>query len=103
MGMVMDGWRPIESVLGVLVTYEKTLLAGIAALSVLTASAAQRAPAAEEMPSFEAVKEFAHQLFEMSKKQGLSERETANHLASSMWWSESLSGNISEDYKVFGA
>jgi hypothetical protein len=51
---------------------------------------AQRAPAAEEMPSFEAVKEFARQLFEMSKKQGLSERETANHLASSMWWSEKM-------------
>ena len=66
------------------------LVTGVAALSVLSASAAQGAPAAEEMPSFEAVKEFAHQLFEMSKKQGLSERETANHLASSMWWSEKM-------------
>jgi hypothetical protein len=69
---------------------KKLLLAGVAALSVLGISAAQRTPAAEEMPSFEAVKEFAHQLFEMSKKQGLSERETANHLASSMWWSEKM-------------
>jgi hypothetical protein len=43
---------------------KKLLLAGVAALSVLGISAAQRAPAAEEMPSFEAVKEFAHQLFE---------------------------------------
>ena len=69
---------------------KKIFLTSVAALSVLSASAAQGAPAAEEMPSFEAVKEFAHQLFEMSKKQGLSERETANHLASSMWWSEKM-------------
>ena len=39
MGMVMDGWRPIESVLGVLVTYEKTLLAGVAALFLATGTA----------------------------------------------------------------
>jgi hypothetical protein len=39
MGMVMDGWRPIESVLGVLVTYEKTLLAGVAALFLATGAA----------------------------------------------------------------
>ncbi len=39
MGMVMDGWRPIESVLGVLVTYEKTLLTSVAVLLLATGAA----------------------------------------------------------------
>jgi hypothetical protein len=42
------------------------------------------------MPSYEAINEFGRKLFEMSKKQGLTERDTANHLASSMWWSEKM-------------
>jgi len=69
---------------------KRVLAAGIAVLSMLTAGGTQPVPAAEEYPSSEAVKEYAHQLFEMSKKQGLSTRETANHLASSMWWSEKM-------------
>jgi len=39
MGMVVDRWCPAQSVLGVL-PVKKALLAGIAALSVLSASAA---------------------------------------------------------------
>jgi len=62
----------------------------VAALAVSVAAAASVANARDDEPSWEAVKEFAHKLAQDSKKQGMSLRETANHLASSIWWSEKV-------------
>jgi hypothetical protein len=67
---------------------KKFIVAALAALVV--AAAASVANAREDEPSWEAVEEFAHQLAQDSKKQGMSLRETANHLASSIWWSEKV-------------
>jgi hypothetical protein len=58
--------------------------------AALVAAAASVANARDDEPSREAVEEFAGRLHEASKAQGISLREEANHLASSIWWSEKL-------------
>jgi opacity protein-like surface antigen len=58
--------------------------------AALVAAAASVANARDDEPSRESVEEFAHQLAQDSKKQGMSLRETANHLVSSIWWSEKM-------------
>ena len=62
----------------------------VAALATLVAGAASAAIARDDEPSWEAVKEYASNYMQQLKKQNLSERETANQLASSIWWSEKL-------------
>jgi opacity protein-like surface antigen len=61
----------------------------VAALTALVAASVSAANARDE-PSREAVEAFYHQLSQDAKKQRFSLRETANHLASSIWWSEKL-------------
>jgi hypothetical protein len=69
---------------------EKELWIDCEYLRKIVAAAASVANARDDEPSREAVEEFAHQLAQDSKKQGMSLRETANHLASSIWWSEKV-------------
>jgi hypothetical protein len=61
----------------------------VAALTALVAASASAANARDE-PSREAVEAFYHQLSQDAKKQRFSLREAANHLVSSIWWSEKL-------------
>jgi len=60
------------------------------ALAALVAAAAPAANARDDEPSWEAVKEYASSYMQQASKQKLSDRETANSLASSIWWSEKV-------------
>ena len=62
----------------------------VAVLATLVAAAASAANARDDEPSWEAVKEFAGSYMQQASKQKLSDRETANSLASSIWWSEKV-------------
>jgi hypothetical protein len=62
----------------------------IVAAVVFIAAAASVANARDDEPSWEAVEQYARNYMQQLKKEGMSERETANQLASSIWWSEKL-------------
>ena len=62
----------------------------VAALAVSVAAAASVVNARDDEPSWEAIREYAGNYMQQLKKEGLSVRETANQLASSIWWSEKL-------------
>jgi hypothetical protein len=62
----------------------------VAALAVLVAATASVANARDDEPSWEAVREYASSYMQQFKKQNMSLRETANQLASSIWWSEKV-------------
>src|SRR5262245_13996957 len=59
----------------------------VAALAALVAAAASVANARDDEPSPEAIDEFASNYMRLP---GLSTREIANQLASSIWWSEKV-------------
>jgi hypothetical protein len=59
-------------------------------LAVSVAAAASVVNARDDEPSWEAIREYAGNYMQQLKKEGLSVRETANQLASSIWWSEKL-------------
>ena len=62
----------------------------VAALAALVAAAASVANARDDEPSPEAIDEFASNYMRTFSQQKMSLRETANQLASSIWWSEKL-------------
>ena len=62
----------------------------VAALAALVAAAASVANARDDEPSPEAIDEFASNYMRQFSQQKMSLRETANQLASSIWWSEKL-------------
>ena len=62
----------------------------MAALTALIAAAAPVANARDDEPSPEAIDEFASNYMRQLSQQKLSDREIANQLASSIWWSEKL-------------
>ena len=62
----------------------------VAALAALVAAAASVADARDIEPSPEQIREYAFNYMQNRQKQGLSERETANQLASTMWWMEKM-------------
>jgi hypothetical protein len=62
----------------------------VALLVALVAAAASVANARDDEPSRKAIDEYASNYMQQAKKQQLSLRETANSLASSIWWSEKL-------------
>jgi len=62
----------------------------VAALAALVATVASAANARDDEPSWKAVEEYASNYMQQLKEQNMSERETANQLASSIWWSEKL-------------
>ena len=62
----------------------------IVAAVVFIAAAASVVNARDDEPSWEAVEQYARNYMQQLKKEGMSERETANQLASSIWWSEKL-------------
>jgi len=59
-------------------------------LALTATSAASVANARDDEPSWEVIKEFASNYMRQFSQQGLSARETANQLASSIWWSEKV-------------
>src|SRR5215468_3638936 len=62
----------------------------VAALAALVAAAASVANARDDEPSPEAIDEFASNYMRQFSQQKMSLRETANQLASSIWWSEKV-------------
>jgi hypothetical protein len=62
----------------------------VAALAALVAAAASVANARDDEPSPEAIDEFASNYMRQLSQQKLSDREIANQLASSIWWSEKV-------------
>lgn len=62
----------------------------VAALAALVAAAASVANARDDEPSPEAIREYASNYMRQFSQQKMSLRETANQLASSIWWSEKV-------------
>src|SRR6516164_1604069 len=62
----------------------------VVALAALVAAAASVANARDDEPSPEAIDEFASNYMRQLGQKGLSDREIANQLASSIWWSEKV-------------
>ena len=62
----------------------------VAALAALVAAAASVADARDIEPSPEQIREYAFNYMQERQKQGLSDREKANQLASTMWWMEKM-------------
>jgi hypothetical protein len=62
----------------------------VAVLATLVAAAASVANARDDEPSPEVINEFASNYVRQLSQQKLSVRETANQLASSIWWSEKV-------------
>ena len=62
----------------------------VAALAALVAAAAPVANARDDEPSSEAIEQYASNYMQTFSKQKMSLRETANQLASSIWWSEKV-------------
>src|SRR5215470_10595684 len=62
----------------------------VAVLAILVAAAASVANARDDEPSPEAIDEFASNYMRQFSQQKMSLRETANQLASSIWWSEKV-------------
>ena len=62
----------------------------VTALAALVTAAAPVANARDDEPSSEAIEQYASNYMQTFSKQKMSLRETANQLASSIWWSEKL-------------
>jgi hypothetical protein len=62
----------------------------VAALTALVVRAGSVADAQENVPSSEQIREYAFNYIQERQKQGLSDREKANQLASTMWWLEKM-------------
>jgi len=62
----------------------------VAALTALVAATASVANARDDEPSPEAIREYAFNYMRQFSQQKLSDREIANQLASSIWWSEKV-------------
>jgi hypothetical protein len=59
-------------------------------LALTATSAASVASARDDEPSPEEIRKFASNYMRQLSQQGLSDREIANQLASSIWWSEKV-------------
>jgi hypothetical protein len=66
----------------------------VATLTALVAATASVANARDDEPSPEAIREYAFNYMRQFSQQKLSDREIANQLASSIWWSEKVIAHL---------